>query len=294
MSYSRYDPDDTSDSETEPKYEGASARQYRRSSSDHRIATWTSGNEEQDFYHRTLVPQYRYVEQGGRYAASLAQSDTFSTAMTRGSNYDSMASSRTPSLISSNSTRRASESSARTDSIASMPNQYILEEDDDGTLVAPASRRGTLQCPLAFLGCEEWFDDAIQWEAHHRSHYRDRLPRSIDCSFRGCGQRFREQTSQEAWTRRWTHIVSCSCRTSGVDARASSSLVEYLWRIGVISSAQEQVHRQSGSLSTSGAYLESHSVSRDRRRERRAEDYRSPRSARHGGGGGGGAYVLQR
>ncbi|KXT02838.1 hypothetical protein AC578_5382 [Pseudocercospora eumusae] len=293
MSYSRYDPGDTSDSETEPKHDSVSTRQSRRSSSDHRIAVWTRG-QEQDFHHRTLVPQYRYETQGGQCSASPPQSDTFSNTMTRGTNYDSMASSRTPSLTSSSSTRRTSGSSARTASISSMPNHYILEEDDDGNLIAPASRRGTLQCPLAFLGCQEWFDDPIQWEAHHRSHYRGQLPRSTACPFQGCGEEFQGQSSQEAWTRRWNHIVTCPRRTSGVNTNPSRSLSNHLWRIGIVSNAQEQLYRQTGSLSTSAPYLESNSSSRDRRRERRAEDYRSPRSAGPGGSGSGGTYVLHR
>lgn len=237
-----------------------------------------------DFHQRFAIGQYYLPGEPRTAPRKPAAPSSSGASMAVAINQSQYSSIYTPSLAGSLATL-SSRPSAGTSSGSSALNRYqtsrLLEEGDDGVLQVPAAV-AYWQCPFGFLGCEESLNSICEWDVHCQSHFRgrDNLPKSVQCPFE-CQWSYQGGSGRDAWTQRWNHVYSFHFAGGRINAsrRPDPVLVEHLWRIGVISSAQKKDLRTTGRINDNNIYLESANSSRDGRRERRqGEGRNNPRS----------------
>lgn len=208
------------------------------------------------------------------YSVSRRHSESSSLAMpSHTPTWASTASSdRPPSLIASHASI-ASTTSLRTHHTDSFPaGYYQLEEADDGALHAPPTR---LRCQYGLLGCAFSLDgqsdeDLVTFEAHCRSHFRDRLPRRAACPFALCEWISMAGTAAAAWEERLQHMRrhNLSSRIV-VPAQPDEYLCNSLWRAGALSDGELKELRLTGRLNRTSTYKVTAGRTRSRRRQQR-------------------------
>ena len=217
-----------------------------------------------DFHERFLAGQYHFPEAVIRELPALkpperaTSSMAVSIATTQSSAFVSSRSvAYTPSLVSY-STRRSDQSvrTSRADSILVFD---VLDEDAEGA-DEPVNNRAqrVLPCSFSFLACDFKSSNLEQWDTHCKSHFYERLPRSIDCPFR-CAWTWEAATGEQAWQARIVHIWSEHRHHGVVDTsrRPSGSFIQHLWKEGIIDNAQLKELRANGRLTGSQIFLRS-------------------------------------
>lgn len=240
------------------------------------------GDDIQNFHQRFAVERY-YLPGEPRnvqdYRGGPVSNASSSMAVAINQSQYSL-SSYAPSLAGRSATTVSTGPSLRTSGGSSALSRYQapgrLDEGDDGVLLRPDT--ATWQCPYWFLRCNERLNTMEDWDSHCQSHFLGvgNLPKHVECPFFGCQWSKEAASGDEAWRHRWAHIWTCHSAGGSINVskRPDRRLVEHLWRIKAINTAQTKELLTKGVLSGE-AYLESASSARDRRRER-------------GGGGRGG------
>lgn len=173
-----------------------------------------------------------------------------------------------PSLANSYSTTTGTPSSVRTSRADFILQPPPLELDETGTTVIAVPKR-VLDCPFTFLSCEYCSTDMSEWDTHCQSHFRGRLPRSIQCPF-ACHWSVAAESGRQAWEEYISHIEDERHGTDRVDTRRrpSPALIQQLYSAGVLSQGQVKELRQHGRFTEQGGYLHFGEGKQDRRRER--------------------------
>jgi hypothetical protein len=110
--------------------------------------------------------------------------------------------------LSSGSSRKSSTSSANTDLASDLGGVQLLEEDLDGVLVVPSTRRSTCNHPCLFhvLACNENFDEEEEWKVHVLSHFRGNdPPTEAQCPL--CSWKLANSTPSKAWVLMLHHVA---------------------------------------------------------------------------------------
>ena len=172
----------------------------------------------------------------------------------------------------------------------SQPGSLTYPEDITSNLNKRSPDRGTkdihasglnqtdpmlLQCPFEFIQCFHTFTSVHQWDAHCRSHFYDRLPKTVHCPFLDCHWFITAGTGNEAWDERWDHIQTHFHAGHKVDVtkRPDQVLIEHLWRTGVIGNAQKKELKATGRLGDF-IFTQSADPRRDiREQKRRSRDF---------------------
>lgn len=210
--------------------------------------------------HRPSIQTYLNNTEDSRLPQQLAQQSTLPSIVrcrTRGSNDPTSRSNGTSLLLSgSDHTRdsatqdlaaltRASSLKSSASIPTSMAARYLdtvplLEQDQNGALVAGPNRRPRiLECPFNLLYCLEDFADSNyrEWILHSLTHFGQvNPPRLNRCCF--CEAVFESHDGVRSWHERMDHVFlhhrlghSLSC------ARPDFQLYTYLWNNRVISDA---------------------------------------------------------
>jgi hypothetical protein len=239
---------------------------------------WHTPNS-QDFHERVVVPRYSFPDghDHDQQPIERSESPTSSMAVSVAATHSSaFGSSRpvsyAPSLDSGSTWR--SEQSIRTSRADSVLVLETLEENADGTVdIVTSQPYRVLTCCFSFLACDFSSRDLEQWDTHCKSHFRGHLPRTVQCPFH-CDWTREATTGEQAWQQRVIHVWSAHGQQGLVDTsrRPDSSLIQHLWRKGIIDNAQQKELRMKGRLTGLQPYLRSAGeVREDRiRRHRRA------------------------
>ena len=236
---------------------------------------WHDKNDP-DFRERVLAARYRIPdghEQVRQQVIKRPDSETSSMAVslaTRSSAFGSTASVGYPPSLLSSSTGYISNS-LQTSRLDSLVQQVLLEEGPGGALEVPAGRtEGRLACSFSFLDCDFRSDDLGEWDTHCQSHLYGHLPLTVHCPF-SCDWNKTATAGREAWQARIIHIVSEHRGDGAVDTdrRPESSLIQHLWRKGIIDDAQLKELRSKGRLTGPQIFMRTAGSARDRRTDRR-------------------------
>ena len=241
---------------------------------------WHAPNS-QDFHERAVVSRYRFPDKQEHDQQPIKRSESPTTSMAvsvAASHSSAFSNSRAisyaPSLDSGSTWR--SEQSIRTSRADSVLLLETLEENADGTVdVVTSQPHRVLPCCFSFLACDFSSSNLEQWDTHCKSHFRGHLPRTVECPFH-CNWTREAATGEQAWQQRVIHIWSAHGQQGLVDIirKPDTSLIQHLWRKGVIDNAQQKELRMKGRLTGSQPYLRS---AGDLREDRMRRHPRGPR-----------------
>lgn len=201
-----------------------------------------------------------------------------------------------PSLVSSPSI--ASKPSLLSSGARSIGQTYQLDpegghdEDPDTSeppsigSPSPAVQHPSPTCLFSFLGCQKTnFSNAEHWYEHSKTHFRGNPPpRTLKCPYSSCRWAIASRDGEEAWAERWEHLEEehdILADTESLCEKRDARLYEHLWKFHVISNAQLQELRASGSLgSISQPYVTTEKAPKPPRRQGRPPSSRSDRPPR--------------
>jgi len=236
-------------------------------------------NNEAGFQQRCAAQGYSFpnsADSQPRYVRAL-ESDTMSLAMSARSHSTATGSSRLSAPSFGSYSTAPSSSSAQTGRADSIIQANVLEDLDSSFQELAVQRTPTFQCCYSFLGCSYASPDLKEWDTHCQYHLRGNLPKSTRCPFQ-CEWDVTARTGQEAWSRRWAHIIHDHSTTQRFMPcrKPDPGLLRHLWNCRIISDAELKELREQGCLAERpaaqgelpAAYLRS--ARTDNRRRRRA------------------------
>ena len=150
--------------------------------------------------------------------------------------------------------------------------------DNDGNLVDLASLAvqppSGLPCLFSFLDCPQTFLNPVAWHDHSKSHFHGAAPPTcMQCPQSDCAWSVKTVDGEATWAACWTHLVcehDLPAESGCVWKRPSTALIQYLYGIRVITSAQYQELRKQGQLGVeSRAYTVVEGDEKHRRGNRR-------------------------
>ena len=210
-------------------------------------------DEENDFPTRIVANHYRIADGSDRVPRTWQDpgSVTSSMAMSDQSRGTGPGSARGSSRYTTNPLERSQSSTGsgsipRTSNASTYPQSIIIEEHH-GLSDSPEPSNGGLACAYAFLACSFDSFDFHAWDAHCRSHFQGRLPTSVRCPF-DCSWYVSAATGEETWNYRNEHIMRHHLPGGTIDhsRRADTTLIDHLWREGLIDESQEVELRRYG------------------------------------------------
>ncbi|KAK3721784.1 hypothetical protein LTR37_002949 [Vermiconidia calcicola] len=155
---------------------------------------------------------------------------------------------------------------------ASTRSNCLLEEVETGALrdATYPGTQGRIPCCFDFLACSFSSSDFEEWNTHCQSHFRGRLPSTVQCPFQ-CDWKVSRISGYEAWEARTIHITKDHRGVGVIDTKRppDSALIQHLWKEDIIDNPQMKELRTHGRLTGNQVFLSSYGPVRERRNDRR-------------------------